>query len=112
MYVYLCVFLRPARRDSGFYSLSSSIRCINKESVPHTAMRATNYWVFYNYVRAERHFNCNESITYTTHSTLPYLDNLEYIIGNTLIPIQYCVDRFQDNGYCCKILSQPAQAKL
>lgn len=44
-------------------------------------MRAGEFWVLYNYLRPNSVFNCNESITYTTHSTLPYLDNLEYIIG-------------------------------
>lgn len=52
-------------------------------------MRAGEFWVLYNYLRPNRVFNCNESITYTTHSTLPYLDNLEYIIGKKKIGITF-----------------------
>ena len=46
-------------------------------SEPSISMRGS-YRVLYNYFKAEKVFNCNESITYTTHGEAQYLmDNLE-----------------------------------
>ncbi len=42
-------------------------------------MRGT-FWVLYNYIRAEKFFNCNESITYTTHADHRFMDNLEPLL--------------------------------
>ena len=44
------------------------------------------YWVLYNYVRAEKVFNCNESLTYTTHGDFSFLDNLEPLLARWLGP--------------------------
>ena len=38
------------------------------------------YWVLYNYIRAAKHYNCNETITYTTHGDFTFLDNLEPLL--------------------------------
>jgi len=34
------------------------------------------YWVLYNYIKSERVFRCDESVTYTTHGDYTFLDNL------------------------------------
>jgi hypothetical protein len=34
------------------------------------------YWVLYNYVRGEKTFHCDQSITYTTHADFSFLDNV------------------------------------
>ena len=49
------------------------------------------YWVLYNYVRAEKVFNCNESLTYTTHGDFSFLDNLEPLLARWLGPISVSV---------------------
>ena len=49
------------------------------------------YWVLYNYVRAEEVFNCNESLTYTTHGDFSFLDNLEPLLARWQGPISVSV---------------------
>lgn len=49
------------------------------------------YWVLYNYVRAEKVFNCNESLTYTTHGDFSFLDNLEPLLARWQGPISVSV---------------------
>ena len=51
----------------------------------------TKYWVLYNYVRAARQFNCDESITYTTHGEFRFLDNLEPLLERWQGPISVAV---------------------
>ena len=51
----------------------------------------TKYWVLYNYVRAARQFNCEESITYTTHGQFTFLDNLEPLLERWQGPISVAV---------------------
>jgi len=34
------------------------------------------FWILNNYVRADKSFRCNESITYTTHGDVTFLDNV------------------------------------
>ena len=50
-----------------------------------------NYWVLYNYVRAEKYFNCNESITYTTHGDFTFMDNLEPLLERWQGPLSVAV---------------------
>ena len=50
-----------------------------------------NYWILYNYIRAERKFNCNESITYTTHGDFTFMDNLEPLLERWQGPISVAV---------------------
>ena len=49
------------------------------------------YWVLYNYIRAARQFNCDETITYTTHGDLTFLDNLEPLLERWQGPISVAV---------------------
>ena len=49
------------------------------------------YWVLYNYVRAEKVFNCNESLTYTTHGDFSFLDNLEPLLARWRGPVSVAV---------------------
>jgi len=35
-----------------------------------------SFWVLNNYIQAERSYHCNESVTYTTHGDVTFLDNL------------------------------------
>ena len=49
------------------------------------------YWVLYNYVRAEKLFNCNETITYTTHGDFSFLDNLEPLLARWRGPVSVAV---------------------
>lgn len=46
-----------------------------------------NYWVLYNYVRAEKSFHCYESITYSTQSDYTFLDNLMPLVERWKGPI-------------------------
>jgi beta-1,4-glucuronyltransferase 1 len=46
-----------------------------------------NFWVLYNYIRADKRFHCNESITYTTHCDPTFLDNLEPLLERWQGPV-------------------------
>ena len=62
------------------------IQCMEKDLRPKKAMRG-QYWVFYNYVPAQLHFNCNATITYTTHCDHTFLDNLEPLLKRWQGPV-------------------------
>ena len=51
----------------------------------------SEFWVLYNYIRAAREFNCNETITYTTHGDFTFLDNLEPLLERWQGPISVAV---------------------
>ncbi|KAF2881262.1 hypothetical protein ILUMI_24907 [Ignelater luminosus] len=50
-------------------------KCLDKPLIPKIQQRG-DYWVLYNYVRAEKRYKCHETITYTTHADYSFLDNL------------------------------------
>ena len=60
-------------------SISDSVECFNKPVNFSQSMRG-NYWVLYNYIRAGKQFDCNQTITYTTHGDFTFLDNLEPLL--------------------------------
>ncbi|KAK9875082.1 hypothetical protein WA026_005877 [Henosepilachna vigintioctopunctata] len=60
--------------------------CLDKTVVPKTQQRG-DYWVLYNYVRAERSHSCHETITYTTHADYSFLDNLVPLLERWKGPI-------------------------
>lgn len=72
------------------FSLSENLTCQNKPLQFHQSMR-NKYWVLYNYVRAEKLFNCNETITYTTHGDFSFLDNLEPLLARWRGPVSVAV---------------------
>ena len=51
----------------------------------------SEFWVLYNYIRAAREFNCNETITYTTHGDFTFLDNLEPLLERWQGPISVAI---------------------
>ena len=54
--------------------------------------RGNNYWVLYNYFQAEKQFNCDESITFTTHAkSEDLLDHLETLIDRWRGPISIAI---------------------
>jgi len=55
-------------------------------SIPRIGQRG-NYWVLYNYVRAEKVFGDFDSVTYTTHSDFTFLDNLEPLLERWMGPV-------------------------
>jgi len=72
------------------FTISDSVNCFNKPIIFSQGMRG-KYWVLYNYVRAARLFNCNETITYTTHGDFTFLDNLEPLLERWGGPISVAV---------------------
>jgi len=72
------------------YFISDSVECFNKPINFSQSMRG-KYWVLYNYIRAGKHFNCNQSITYTTHGDFTFLDNLEPLLDRWRGPISVAV---------------------
>lgn len=54
-------------------------QCLDK-SVRSFIKQRGDYWVLYNYVRADRTLKCEDSITYTTHADYSFLDNLVPLI--------------------------------
>ena len=69
---------------------SENVGCLNKPREFSQGSR-NKFWVLYNYIRAEREFNCNESITYTTHGDFTFLDNLEPLLARWQGPISVAV---------------------
>ena len=50
-----------------------------------------DYWVLYNYIRANKEFNCNESVTYTTLGDITFLDNLPTLIERWKGPVSVAI---------------------
>ncbi len=67
------------------------IPCRDKSLEPRVDQRAGSFWVFYNYIQAEKSFHCNETITYTTHGDYTYLDNIELILKRWQGPISIAI---------------------
>jgi len=72
------------------FSISDTVECFNKPINFSQGMRG-NYWVLYNYIRARKQFDCNETITYTTHGDFTFLDNLEPLLERWRGPISVAV---------------------
>lgn len=71
--------------------LNSDIVCYNKDNRPRIELRSGSYWVLYNYIRASRHFSCEESITYTTHGDHTFLGNLVPLLRRWQGPLSIAV---------------------
>ena len=54
------------------------------------------YWVLYNYVRARKYFNCNQTITYTTHGDFTFLDNLEPLLERYILDSDWLVQQYSN----------------
>eukprot|EP00095_Tigriopus_kingsejongensis_P002170 maker-scaffold1597_size34331-snap-gene-0.6 protein:Tk02170 transcript:maker-scaffold1597_size34331-snap-gene-0.6-mRNA-1 annotation:"n-acetyllactosaminide beta- -n-" len=80
----------PVHEKYGTFSLNSDLHCLNKESPQKTIQRGP-YWVFQNYIKGERIFNCNETITYTTHADPTFLDNLEPLLERWQGPVSLAI---------------------
>ena len=46
-----------------------------------------NFWVMRNLVVGDKAFNCNETMTYTTHGDFTFLDNLEPLLERWQGPV-------------------------
>lgn len=73
------VFISTERSSVSKYyvkNLKEILEC--SDTIPTASYfgQRGKYWVHYNYFRATKHFQCDESITYTTHSDWTFLDNL------------------------------------
>lgn len=75
-----------AQTTSTEPTLGDVVRCNDKSAEPRTAQRA-DFWVLYNYIPARRTFHCWETITYTTHADLTFLDNLKPLLERWQGPI-------------------------
>ncbi|RXG67652.1 Beta-1,4-glucuronyltransferase 1, partial [Armadillidium vulgare] len=49
------------------------------------------FWVINNYIKASKDFNCDETITYTTHGEYYFLDNLVFLTERWQGPISVAV---------------------
>lgn len=67
------------------------IQCVDKNISASVEQRSGNYWVFYNYIRAQKTFLCNETITYTTHGEYTFLHNLEPLLKRWQGPISIAI---------------------
>ncbi len=72
------------KQDAGF-------QCKEKDMGPRVEQRSGNYWVFYNYIQAEKKFECHETITYTTHGEYHFLHNLEPLLKRWQGPISVSI---------------------
>merc|ERR1719295_796482 len=74
----------------GQMSLSSTLFCYNTDQQFRQGLRG-DHWVLYNYIKARKQFQCNESITYTTHGGYEFLDNLEPLLKRWQGPLSIAV---------------------
>ena len=65
--------------------------CREKDMGPRVEQRSGNYWVFYNYVQAQKKYSCHETITYTTHGEYHFLHNLEPLLKRWMGPISVSI---------------------
>lgn len=65
--------------------------CIEKSAETRVKMRGTEYWVAYNYIKPTLTFRCNETITITSHTEIPYLHNLEPLLERWGGPVSVAV---------------------
>jgi len=77
-------------KSVGQMSLTSSLFCYNTDQRFRQGLRG-DHWVLYNYIKAEKQFQCNESITYTTHGGYEFLDNLEPLLQRWQGPLSIAV---------------------
>jgi len=65
--------------------------CREKSTDTRIKMRGTEYWVAYNYIKPTLKFKCNETITITSHTEIPYLHNLEPLLERWNGPVSVAV---------------------
>ncbi|XP_077284047.1 beta-1,4-glucuronyltransferase 1-like [Arctopsyche grandis] len=71
--------------------LESILGCQDKSFEPSVKQRG-EYWVLYNFVRAEHGpLGCYETVTYTTHSDFTFLDNLVPLLEKWRNPVSLAV---------------------
>ncbi|XP_059483078.1 beta-1,4-glucuronyltransferase 1-like isoform X2 [Neocloeon triangulifer] len=71
-------------------TLKQLLGCVDREPTPRYGQRG-DFWVLYNYVRAEEQPGCADSITYTTHGDHTFLDNLAPLLERWQGPIAMSV---------------------
>lgn len=71
---------------STLRSVADITKCKDSDLVSSIKQRG-DYWVLYNYVKAEKSFHCYESITYTTQGDYSFLDNLIPLVDRWKGPI-------------------------
>ncbi|TRY63012.1 hypothetical protein TCAL_11158 [Tigriopus californicus] len=72
------------------FHYTEDLFCLDKDIFPKIVERGS-YWVFQNYIPAQRSFHCNETITYTTHADPTFLDNLEPLLERWQGPVSLSV---------------------
>lgn len=82
---------KPTTVSTEKHYLNSHIHCTEKDMSPRVEQRSGNYWVFYNFIRAEKTFLCNETITYTTHGEYSFLHNMEPLLKRWQAPMSVTI---------------------
>lgn len=76
----------PKAPLSALQTLFSITECKTKPLASSIKQRG-DFWVLYNYVKANRRFRCYESITYVTQGDYTFLDDLRILVGRWKGPI-------------------------
>ncbi|XP_053601734.1 beta-1,4-glucuronyltransferase 1-like [Plodia interpunctella] len=67
------------------------LHCNNRDFFPEYLQRR-DYWVLKNYVRAEHGpLECYETVTYATHASYEFLDNVEPLVKRWLAPVSLAI---------------------
>lgn len=66
--------------------LKELLKCHDRPMMPRMQQRG-DYWVLYNYIRADDRHECYDSITYTTHADYTFMDNLVPLVERWQGPI-------------------------
>ena len=74
----------------NYREVSPGVLCYDKDKRFKQGVRG-NFWVLYNYAPADKDFQCNETMTYTTHSDFTFFDNLEPLLERWLGPVSLAV---------------------
>lgn len=71
--------------------LKNIVRCIDKP-FKLEKIQDGSFWILKNYIRADHgELNCADSITYTTHGDLTFLDNLKYLLPRWNAPVSFAL---------------------
>ncbi len=67
-----------------------TFRCQERDTRSRKYLQGT-HWVLLNYIRAERQFRCNETVTFTTQGDHVFLDNVIPIVTRWKGPVSVSI---------------------
>lgn len=86
--------LRNKNFKSSAATILEKVRTITKcydKPMTSQIIQKGNYWVLYNFIKAEKQFKCHETITVTTLADFTFLDNVVPLVERWQGPISIAI---------------------